>query len=120
MSLLTFCVSFTLFCWQWRRLFSHPQQFFGGTSGRFFHIVDNSSTTTAVDSSFLYLSSAEFNALEELAQETLRRPTFNTNPTIYSITNPPTHPVVAFDTTSFNPNRVYPLVIAPIYQETSS
>ena len=40
-SLLTFCVSFTLFRRQWRRLFSHPQQFFRGTSGRFHHIVHN-------------------------------------------------------------------------------
>ena len=119
-SLLTFCVSFTLFRRQWRRLFSSPQQFFRGTSGRFLHIVDNSPPTTADDSSFLYLSVAEFNALQELAQETLRRPTFNTNPTAYSITNPPPHPVVACDTTSVKTNRIYPIVTAPIYQETSS
>ena len=119
-SLLTFCVSFTLFRRQWCRLFSHPQQFFRGTSGRFLHIVDISSPTTAVDSSFLYLSVAEFNALQELAQETLRRPTFTTNPTTYSTTNPPPHPVFASDTTSANPNRVYTIVTAPIYQETSS
>ena len=105
-SLLTFCVSFTLFRRQWRRLFSYPQQFFRGTSGGFLHIVDNSSTTTADDSSFLYLSVADFKALQELAQETLRRPTFNTKPTSYSITNPAPHPVVASDTTSANPNRV--------------
>ena len=67
-SLLTFCVSFTLFRGQWRRLFSHPQDFFQGTSGRYLHIVDNSVPTTADDSSFLYLSVAEFNALQELAQ----------------------------------------------------
>ena len=54
-SLLTFCVSFTLFRRQWRRLFFHPQQFFRGTSGRFLHIVDHSSPTTADDSSF-YIS----------------------------------------------------------------
>ena len=119
-SLLTFCVSFTLFRRQWRRLFSHPQQFFRGTSDRFLHIVDHSSPTSADDSSFLYLSVAEFNARQELAQETLRRPTFITNPTTYSTTNPPPHPVVASDTTSANPNRVYPIVTAPIYQETSS
>ena len=119
-SLLTFCVSFNLFRRQWRRLFSHPQQFFRGTSGRFHHIVDKSSPTSADDSSFLYLSVAEFNALHELAQETLRRPTFNNNLTTYSITNPPPHPVVASDTTSANPNRVYPIVTAPIYQDTSS
>ena len=119
-SLLTFCVSFNLFRRQWRRLFSHPQQFFRGTSGRFLHIVDNSSPTSADDSSFLYFSVAEFKALQELAQETLRRPTFTTNPTTYSITNPPPHLVVASDTTSANPNRVYPIVTAPIYQDTSS
>ena len=119
-SLLTFCVSFTLFRRQWRRLFSHPQQFFRGTSGRFLHIVDNSPPTTADDSSFLYLSVAEFNALQELAQETLRRPTFTTNPTTCSISNPPPHPVDASDTTSANTNRIYPIITAPIYQETSS
>ena len=119
-SLLTFCVSLTLFRRQWRRLFSHPQQFFRGTSGRFLHIVDNSAPPSADDSSFFYLSVAEFNALQELAQETLRRPTFNNNLTPYSITNPPLHPVVSSDTTSANPNRVYPIVTAPIYQDTSS
>ena len=101
-----FCVSFTLFRRQWRRLFSHPQQFFRGTSGRFLHIVDSSPPTTADDTSFLYLSVAEFKALQELAQETLRRPTFTTNPTNYSITNPPPQPIMAFDTTSSNPNRI--------------
>ena len=119
-SLLTFCVSFTLFRRQWHRLFSHPQQFFRRTSGRFLHIVDNSSPPTADDFSFLYLSVAEFNALQELAQQTLRRPTFTTHPTTYSTTNPPPHPVIASDTTSANLNRVYPIVTAPIYQETSS
>ena len=119
-SLLTFCVSFTLFRQQWRHLFSHPQQFFRGTSGRFLHIVDNSSPTTADDSSFMYLSVAKFKALQELAQETLRRHTFTTNPTNYCITNPPPHPVMASDTTSSNPNRIYSIVTAPIYQETSS
>ena len=119
-SLLTFCVSFTLFRRQRRCLFTHPQHFFRGTSGRFLHIVDNSSPITADDSSFLYLSVAEFIALQELAQETLRRLTFTTNPTTYSTTNPPPHPVVASDTTSANFNRVYLIVTAPIYLETSS
>ena len=119
-SLLTFCVSFTLFRRQWRRLFSHPQQFFRGTSGRFLHIVDKASPTSAVDSSFLYLSVVEFNALQELAQETLRRPTFTTNPTTYSNTNPPPHLVVTSDTTATNPNRFYPIVTASIYQKTCS
>ena len=119
-SLLTFCVSFTSFRRQWRRLFSHPQQFFRGTSGRFLHIVDNSSPSTAVEFSFLYLSVAEFKALRKLAQETLRRPAFNTNPTTYFPTKPPHHPVVASDTFSANFNRVYPIVTAPIHQELSS
>ena len=119
LSLLTLCASFTLFRRQWHRLFPHPQQFFRGTSGRFLHIVDNSSPTSAIDSSFLYLSVAEFNSLQEFAQETLRRTTFSTNSTTCSITNPPPHPVVASDTTSANPNRVYPIVPAPIYQEPS-
>ena len=90
-SLLTFCISFTLFCRQCRRLFSKPQQIFRGTYGRFLHIVDNSAPTTAADSSFLYLSVAEFKALQEFAQETVRRPVFNTNPTTYSTTNLPLH-----------------------------
>ena len=120
MSLLTFCVKFTLFRRQWRRLFSHPQQFFQGTSGRFLHIVANSSPPNDDDSSFLYLSVAEFNALHDLPQETLRRPTFTTNLTTYSTTNPPINPVVASDTTSAKPNRIYPIVTAPVYQETSS
>ena len=118
-SLLTFCVSFALFRRQWRRLYPHPQQFFRGTSGRFHHIVEDSSPTTAEDSSFMYLSVAEFHALQELAQETLRQPAFNNSPTTFSTTNPPPHPVVASDTTSINPNRVYPIVTAPIQQETS-
>ena len=119
-SLLTICVSCTLFRRRWRRLFSHPQQFFRGTPGRFFHIVDNSSPTSALHSSFLYLSDVEFNAQHEFAQETLRRPTFTTNPTTYSTTNPPPYPVVASDMTSTNPNRVYPIATAPLYRETSS
>ena len=118
-SLLTFSVSFTLFRRQRRRLFSHPQQFFRGTSGRLLHIVDNSSPTTADDSSFSYLSVAEFKSLQGLAQETLRRPAFNNNRSTYSTTNPSPHPVIAPDMTSANPNRVYPIVTAPIYQGTS-
>ena len=119
-SLLTFCVSFTLFRRKWRRLFSHPQQFHRGTSGCFLHIVENLSPTSAIEPSFLYLSVAEFIALQEIAQETLRPPTFTNNLTTYSTTNPPPHPVVASDTTSANPNRIYPIVTAPIYQESSS
>ena len=116
-SLLTFCLSFALFRRQWRRLFSHPQQFCRGSSGRFLHIVDNSSQTTVDDSSLLYLSVAEFNALQELAQETLRRPAFNTNLITYSTTNLSPRPVVAYDTTSTIPNRVYPIVTAPFIRK---
>ena len=64
---------------------------------------------------FFYLSGAEFNALHELAQKTLPRPTFTTNLTTCSTTNPPNNPVVASDTTSANPNRIYPIVTAPVY-----
>ena len=41
MSLLTFSISFTHFPRQWRRLFTHPQKFFRGHSGRFIYIVDD-------------------------------------------------------------------------------
>ena len=112
MSLFTFCVSFTLFRREWRCLFSYPEHIFRGKSGRFLHIAVTSSPNPAVFSSFLYLSIADFSALQELAQETLCRPAFTTNPTIYSTTNLPTHPVVASKTTSANPNRVYPLITA--------
>ena len=105
-SLLTFCVSFTLFRRQWCRLFSHPQHFFRGTSGRFLHIVENSSPTAEVDSFFLYFSVAEFTALQKLPQETLRRPAFSTYLTTFSTTNPTLHPVIASDTTSANLDRV--------------
>ena len=53
---LTFCVSFTLFRRQLRRLFSHPQQFFRSTSGHFFQVVQNSSPSSDErDSSILYI-----------------------------------------------------------------
>ena len=84
-SLLTFFVKFTLFRRQWRCLFSHPQHFFRGSSDRFFRIIDNTVPTTADNSSFSYFSVA----LLELAQETLRRPTFTNNFTTASTTNPP-------------------------------
>ena len=59
-SLLTFCVSFTLFRRQWQRLFSHPHQFFRDTNGRFLHIIgDSSQRPHDDDSSFLYLSVSE-------------------------------------------------------------
>ena len=124
-SLLTFCVSFTLFRRQWRRLFSHPQQFFRDTSGRFLHIVDDSSSPAYhPDSSFLYLSVVEFEALVTLARETLRRPvdpepdlltnyaTVNRNNTI-SPSNVTTNQVS-------NAHRVYPTISAPIYNDSHS
>ena len=69
-SLLTFSVSFTLFRRQWHRLFSHPHQFFRDTHGRFLHIVgDSDQQPNETDSSFLYLSVSEFQALRELAKK---------------------------------------------------
>ena len=60
-SLLTFCVSFTLFLRQWRHSFLHPQQFFCGTSGRFLHIVDPSPPTLdSTDSSFCTFLKSSF------------------------------------------------------------
>ena len=89
-SLLSFCVSFTLFHQQWQRLFSHPNQFFRDTNGRFVHIIgDSSQRPQDDDSSFLYLSVSEFHALQELAQETLRRPVqlSNFNASNYATSN---------------------------------
>ena len=79
--------------------------------------MDNSSPTTAVESTFLNLSISEFNALQELAQETLRRPAFNTNLLAYSTTNPPPHPVIASDPTPATSDRVYPLITAPFIRK---
>ena len=93
LSLLTFCISFTLFRRQWTRLFAHPQRFFRGTSGRFLHIVEDSQPT-ASDTSFLYLSVTEFKALQVLAREALHRPSLNVplTPTeTINITNNPTN-----------------------------
>ena len=123
--LLTFCVSFTLFRRQWRRLFSNPQQFFRGTSGRFLHIVDEPPTTTrGADSSFLYLSVAEFQALSELARATLRRPLNNEacNTTNYATINhnPSSGSPVALPPQPIHSSRVYPPISAPIYSESSS
>ena len=89
MSLITSCVSFTLFRRQWRRLLSHPQEHLAVS----FTLLTTRPQQLLMTLPFLYLSVAEFNALQELAQETLRRPVFITNPTTYSTTNPPINPV---------------------------
>ena len=70
-SILSFCISFTFFGRQWRRLFAHPKRFFQGTSGRFLHIVDGTPSTDK-DSSFLYLSVSEFKVLQALVQAALQ------------------------------------------------
>ena len=123
LSLLTFCISFTLFRRQWTRLFAHPQRFFRGTSGRFLHIVEDSQST-ASDNSFLYLSVTEFKALQALAKEALRRPSLNVplTPTeTINITNNPTNglPTVSAPATNV-PQRAYPLISDPIYSAPSN
>ena len=123
LSLLTFCISFTLFRRQWTRLLTHPQRFFRGTSGRFLHIVDDSQLT-ASDTSFLYLSVTEFEAVQALAKEALHRPSPNVplTPTeTINITNNPTinTPTVSAPITNV-PQRAYPLISAPIYSALSN
>ena len=123
LSLLTFCISFTLFHRQWTRLFAHPQRFFRGTSGRFLHIVEDSQSTDS-DTSFLYLSVTKFKALQALAKEALHRPSLNVplTPTeTINITNSPTNdlPTVSAPVTNV-PQRAYPLISAPVYSATSN
>ena len=116
LSLITFCISFTLFRRQWTRLFAHPQRFFRGTSGRFLHIWENSQPTVS-DTSFLYLSVTDFKALQALAREPLHRPSLNVpltptetiNVTINPTNNTPT--VLAPNTDV--PQRAYRLISAP-------
>ena len=124
LSLLTFCISFTLFRRQWHRLFAHPQRFFRGTSGRFLHIVDDPNSVSS-DTSFLYMTAEEFNALQALAKETLRHqhitPTQDSNYTTTTNhhTNPtnPTNPVNVFspNPTPRPPPRAYPSISSPNY-----
>ena len=108
MSLLTFSISFTLFRRQWRRLFTNPQKFFRGHSGRFIHIVNNASDEyEETDPTFLYLTVMEFQALVSLARETINQPIPpNTNYTT------PKAPCL--------PPRVYPDVAAPQFSETNT
>ena len=107
-SLLTFSISFTLFRRQWRRLFTNPQIFFRGHSGRFIHIVNTASDEyEETDPTFLYLTVMEFQARVSLAREKINQPIPpNTNYTI------PKAPCL--------PPRVYPDVAAPQFSETNT
>ena len=123
LSLLTFCISFTLFRRQWTRLFAHPQRFFRGTSGRFLHIVEDSQPAASA-TSFLYLSVTEFKALQALAKEALHRLSLNVplTPTeTINITNNPTNdlPTVSAPVTNV-PQRAYALISARIYSAPSN
>ena len=79
---------------------------------------------TASDTSFLYLSVTEFKALQALAKEALHRPSLNVplNPTeTINITNNPTDNIHTVSTPVTNvPQRVYPLISAPIYTAPSN
>ena len=122
-SLLTISASFTLFPRQRRCLILHPQQFFCCTFGRFLDIVEHSTHNSADDDSFiLYLSVAEFRALQELAQETLRRPVpfhllHSSNNNSYSSPNPIPNP--SFLSTNFQtPPTVFTFRL--LYQSTKN
>ena len=123
LSLLTFCISFTISRQQWTCLFELPQRFLRGKSGRFLHIVEGSQPI-ASDTSFLYLSVTEFKALQALAKEALHRPNQNVplNPTEnINITNNPTNDITSVSTPLTNvPQRAYPLISAPIYSAPSN
>ena len=108
---------------QWRRLFLHPELFICGTFGQFLHIVEHS----FLNSAFLYLSVAEFRALQELTQETPPRPVpfhllppTNINSYCTPNPNPNPNPQVSEDPLSNTVDYVYPQVTAPTYQEYSS
>ena len=122
LSLLTLCISFTLFHRQWTRLSAHPQRFFRGTSGHF-QIVEDSRPTSS-DTSFLYSSVTEFKALQALAKEALHRPGLNVplNPTeTINVTNNPTDNISTVSTPVTNvPQRAYPLISALIYSAPSN
>ena len=119
-SLLTFSISFTLFRRQWKRLFAHPQRFFRGTSGKFLHIVDAPPTSHDTDSSFLYLSVQEFQALQALAHATLRDqtpPLVSPNPPAAAL---PTHPPTNYSHPNPPLTSVYPTVTVPLYSESTT
>lgn len=109
LSLLTFTISFTLFRRQWKRLFLHPQRFFQCSNGRFIHIVDNDSPSSPsnMDSPFFQLTKSEMNALQSLAQETLRHQQTDSN-------------YAPLKATPKLPPRIYPDVSAPRYSETTT
>ena len=122
LSLLTFCVNFTLFRRQWRRLFAHPHRFFRGNSGRFLHIVDSVPNPADIDSTFLYLSLEEFTALQPLAYATITQSeplqTLKTNYASVN-TNTNTNSLPIHNKPQTLP-RIYPTVGAPIYSESST
>ena len=110
LSLLTFTISFTLFRHQWKRLFLQPHKFFKSSNGQLSHVTDShENPDTALDeaSVFIQLSFDEFNALKAFARETLRHPPHNTNS--YTICNAPQIPT-----------RVYPVITAPHYAESTT
>ena len=108
LSLLTFTISFTLFCRRWKRLFRHPQRFLASSQGRFIQIMDGNEDLPQIEdnSPFLYLTKAEFLALQGLAKETLQLH----SPSNYTAN--PTPPNV--------PLRAYPDISAPHYSETTT
>ena len=122
LSLLTFCVNFTLFRRQWRRLFAHPQRFFGGNSGRFLHIVDSVPNPADIVSTFLFLSLEEFTALQSLAHATITQSEpLQTLKTNYASVNTNTNTnFLPIHNKLQIPPRVYPIVGAPIYSEYST
>ena len=86
LSLLTFTISFTLFCRHWKRLFLHSQRFFASSQGHFIHILDGNEDPASkeANSPVLHLTKREFLALEDLAMEILQlnsHSNYTANPT---------------------------------------
>ena len=84
-SSMTFTISFSLFCRQWKRLFLPPHKFFKSTNGQLLHVTDSNETPDpAIDdtSALIQLSLDELNALKTLASETLRHSPRNNNSNI--------------------------------------
>ena len=107
LSLLTFTISYTLFCRHWKRLFLHSQRFFASLPGCCIQIMDNKEDRPPkeINSPFLYLTKHEFPAIQGLTKETLQ---------VRSHTNHATN--------TLPPNvppRVYPNLRAPIYSKTT-
>ena len=73
-SLNSFTVSFFLFKRQWKQFITQPQRFFGGSDGRFLHIVNElAADDTQATTAFPYLTEDEFSALSEISKEILSR-----------------------------------------------